>query len=38
MNTEALQQLIQKAVAQEQETGQLHQLLEQRLETVERIV
>jgi|TARA_B110000438_G_scaffold294708_1_gene336537 hypothetical protein len=38
MNTEALQQLIQKAVAQEQETGQLHQLLQQRLETVERIV
>jgi hypothetical protein len=38
MNTEALQQLIQKAVTQEQETGQLHQLLQQRLETVERIV
>ncbi|NRA23683.1 MAG: hypothetical protein HRU08_04245 [Oleispira sp.] len=38
MNTEMLQQLIQKSVAQEQETGQLHQLLQQRLETVERIV
>jgi hypothetical protein len=38
MNTEALQQLIQKAVTQEQENGQLHQLLQQRLETVERIV
>jgi hypothetical protein len=38
MNTEALQQLIQKSVAEEQQTGQLHQLLQQRLETVERIV
>ena len=38
MNTEALQQLIQKAVAQEAKTGHLHQLLQQRLETVERIV
>ncbi len=38
MNTEMLQQLIQKSVAQEQESGQLHQLLQQRLETVERIV
>jgi hypothetical protein len=38
MNTEMLQQLIQKSVAQEQETGQLHQVLQQRLETVERIV
>ncbi|MFQ3170519.1 MAG: hypothetical protein ACI9DG_000534 [Oleispira sp.] len=38
MNTKALQQLIQEAVTQEQETGQLHQLLQQRLETVERIV
>ncbi len=38
MNTEMLQQLIQKSVAQEQVTGQLHQVLQQRLETVERIV
>lgn len=38
MNTEALQQLIQKSVTEEQQTGQLHQLLQQRLETVERIV
>ena len=38
MNTEALQQLIQKSVAEEQKTGELHQLLQQRLETVERIV
>ena len=38
MNTEALQQLIQKSVAEEQQTGQLHQLLQQRLDTVERIV
>jgi hypothetical protein len=38
MNTEALQQLIQKSVTEEQETGELHQLLQQRLETVERIV
>lgn len=38
MNTEALQQLIQKSVAEEQQTGELHQLLQQRLETVERIV
>jgi hypothetical protein len=38
MNTEALQQLIQKSVTEEQQTGELHQLLQQRLETVERIV
>lgn len=38
MNTEVLQALIQKCVAEEQQTGQLHQVLEQRLETVERIV
>ena len=38
MNTEMLQQLIQKSVAQEQVTGQLHQVLQQRLETVERMV
>lgn len=38
MNTEALQQLIQKSVKEEQQTGELHQLLQQRLETVERIV
>lgn len=38
MNTEMLQQVIQKSVAQEQETGQLHQLLQQRLETIERII
>lgn len=38
MNTEMLQQLIQKSVTQEQETGQLHQMLQQRLDTVERIV
>ncbi len=38
MNTEMLQQLIQKSVTQEQETGQLHQILQQRLDTVERIV
>jgi hypothetical protein len=38
MNTEALQQLIQKSVTEEQKTGELHQLLQQRLETVERIV
>jgi hypothetical protein len=38
MNTEMLQQLIQKSVAQEQKTGQLHQVLQQRLENVERIV
>ena len=38
MNTEALQQLIQKSVNEEQQTGELHQLLQQRLETVERIV
>lgn len=38
MNTDMLQELIQKSVAQEQVTGQLHQLLEQRLESVERIV
>jgi hypothetical protein len=38
MNTELLQQLIQKSVAQEEQTGQLHQVLQQRLETVERIV
>jgi hypothetical protein len=38
MNTKALQLLIQEAVTQEQETGQLHQLLQQRLKTVERIV
>ena len=38
MNTEMLQQLIQKSVAQEQVTGQLHQVLQQRIETVERIV
>jgi hypothetical protein len=38
MNTEMLQQLIQKSVAQEQETGELHQVLQQRIETVESIV
>lgn len=38
MNTEMLQQLIQKSVAQEQKTGQLHQVLQQRIETVESIV
>jgi hypothetical protein len=38
MNTKALQQLIQEGVTQEQETGQLYRLLQQRLETVERIV
>lgn len=38
MNTEMLQKLIQKSVAQEQETGQLHQVLQQRMETVESIV
>ncbi len=38
MNTEMLQQLIQKSVTHEQETGQLHQVLQQRLETVERMV
>lgn len=38
MNTEMLQQLIQKSVAQEQVTGQLHQVLQQRIETVESIV
>lgn len=38
MNTDMLQQLIQKSVAQEQATGQLHKLLEQRLDSVERIV
>lgn len=38
MNTEMLQKLIQKSVAQEQETGQLHQILQQRIETVESIV
>ena len=38
MNTEALQQLIQKSITEEQQTGELHQLLQQRLETVERIV
>jgi hypothetical protein len=38
MNTELLQQLIQKSVAQEKETGQLHAILQERLETVERIV
>jgi len=38
MNTEALQHLIQKAVVQEQKTGQFHQLLQQRLKTLERIV
>ncbi len=38
MNTEMLQQLIQKSVAQEQVTGQLHQVLQQRMETVERMV
>jgi hypothetical protein len=38
MNTELLQQLIQKSVAQEQETGQLHKVLSERLDTVERIV
>lgn len=38
MNTEMLQQLIQKSVAQEQVTGQLHQILQQRIETVESIV
>ena len=38
MNTEMLQKLIQKSVAQEQETGQLHQVLQQRMDTVESIV
>ena len=38
MNTEMLQQLIQKSVAQEATTGQLHQVLQQRIETIERIV
>ena len=38
MNTEMLQKLIQKSVAHEQETGQLHQILQQRIETVESIV
>jgi hypothetical protein len=38
MNTEMLQQLIQKSVAHEQKTGQLHQILQQRLDTVERMV
>lgn len=38
MNTELLQKLIQKSVAQEQQTGELHQVLQQRIETVESIV
>ena len=38
MNTENLRLKIQKAVAHEQETGQLHDLLQQRLESVERVV
>lgn len=38
MNTDMLQKLIQKSVAQEQQTGQLHQILQQRIETVESIV
>lgn len=38
MNTETLRLKIQKAVAHEQETGQLHDLLQQRLESVERVV
>lgn len=38
MNTQTLQQLIQTAVTSEQETKHLHDLLAQRLETVERIV
>ena len=38
MNTEMLQKLIQKSVAQEKKTGQLHQVLQERIETVESIV
>lgn len=38
MNTDMLQKLIQKSVAQEQQTGQLHHILQQRIETVESIV
>mgnify|MGYP000047119870 CR=1 FL=1 len=38
MNTHALQQLIARSVESESETGQLLQRLEQRLDSVERIV
>ncbi len=38
MNTQALQQLIETAVVSEQETKHLHDLLAQRVETIERII